>query len=114
MWCKICRLTTFWKRVVSSVYRNAYSLLFFVGTLYSYPSHVYQQEQDSLILNSSKLDFVQKVYSVGSRAHYVDIMNIRNDRSMLAKIRVSAHDLATEKVDIVGYLDKIVFVLRVT
>ena len=60
---------------------------------------VNQQGQDSLILNSFELDFYKKkkLYSIGTRAPYVDIMNIRNDKSILAKIRVSAHDLAIEK-----------------
>ena len=48
-------------------------------------------------MNSSKLDFDKKLNSIGTRAHYVDIRNIRNCRSVLAKIRVSAHDLAIEK-----------------
>ena len=58
---------------------------------------VNQQEQDSLMLKSSKLDFYKTLYNVGTRAHYVDIINNRTDRSMFAKIRVSAHDLAIEK-----------------
>ena len=44
------------------------------------------QEQDSSILNSSKLDF----YKIQTRAQYVDSISYRSDRSVLAKMRISA------------------------
>ena len=59
------------------------------------------QEQDSVILNSTKLDFYKHIYKIQTRAHYmyVDIISCRSDkfRSILAKLRVSAHKLTIEK-----------------
>ena len=57
---------------------------------------VIQQEQDSLILKSSKLDFFQALFNVGTRAHYVDILNNRNNRSMYAKMKVITRELARQ------------------
>ena len=52
------------------------------------------QEQDSSILNSSKLDFCKKnIYKVQTRAQYVDSISYRSD---LAKNRISAHNLTVE------------------
>ena len=55
------------------------------------------QEQDSVILNSTKLDFDTNIYKIQTRAQYVDIISCRSDRSILAKLRVSAHKLTIEK-----------------
>ena len=55
------------------------------------------QEQDSSILNSSKLDFYKNIYKIQTRAQYVDSISYRSDRSVLAKIRISAHNLTVEK-----------------
>ena len=55
------------------------------------------QEQDSVIPNSPKLDFYKNIYKIQTRAHYVDIISCRSDRSILAKLRVSAHKLTIEK-----------------
>ena len=53
------------------------------------------QEQDSVILNSTKLEFYKNMYKIQTRAHYVDIISCRSDRSILAKLRVSAHKQLT-------------------
>ena len=59
---------------------------------------VNQQEQDSLILKSSLLDFYKTIYNFGTRDHFVDIINKKKpDRSVLIKLSVSAHDLAIDK-----------------
>ena len=55
------------------------------------------QEQDSSILNSSKLDFYKNIYKIQTHAQYVDSISYRSDRSVLAKIRISAHNLTVEK-----------------
>ena len=55
------------------------------------------QEQDSSILNSSKLDFYKNIYKIQTRAQYVDSKGYRSDRPVLAKIRISAHNLTVEK-----------------
>ena len=44
-----------------------------------------------------KLDFYKNIYKIQTRAHYVDIISCRSDRSILAKLRVSAHKLTIEK-----------------
>ena len=49
------------------------------------------------ILNSTKLDFYKNIYKIQTRAHYVDIISCRSDRSSLAKLRVRAHKLILEK-----------------
>ena len=54
-------------------------------------------EQDSLILNSSKMDYYKRVYDIQARAPHVDLINFRSERSVLAKFRISAHNLAREK-----------------
>ena len=55
------------------------------------------QEQDSSILNSSKLDFYKNIYKIQTHAQYVDSISYRSDRSVLAKIRISAHKLTVKK-----------------
>ena len=55
------------------------------------------QEQDSFILNSAKLDFYKNLYDIKARAHYVALISCRSERSIVAKIRLSAHNLAVEK-----------------
>ena len=55
------------------------------------------QEQDSSILNSSSLYFYQNKYKIQTRAQYVDSISYRSDRSVLAKMRISAHNLTVEK-----------------
>ena len=55
------------------------------------------QEQDSVMLNSTKLAFYKNIYKIQTRAHYVDIISCRSDRSILAKLRVRAHKLTIEK-----------------
>ena len=64
------------------------------------------QEQDSSILNSSKLDFYKNIYKIQTYAQYVDI-SYRSDRSVLAKIRISSHNLTVKKVDTLVSLDMI-------
>ena len=55
------------------------------------------QEQDSFTLNREKLDFYKNLYGIKARAHYVDLTGCRYELSILAKIRISAHNLAVEK-----------------
>ena len=55
------------------------------------------QEQDSFILNSAKLDFYENLYDTKARAFYVDLISCRSERSIVAKICLSAHNLAVEK-----------------
>ena len=55
------------------------------------------QEQDSLILNRSKMDYYKRVYDIQARAPYVDLIHFRTERSVLAKLRTSAHNLVIEK-----------------
>ena len=55
------------------------------------------QEQYSNIKNSQKLEFFLSVYRMGKRPHYVDKLINITDRSMLCKIRISAHQLMIEK-----------------
>ena len=62
------------------------------------------QEQDSSMLNSSKLDFYKNIYKIQTRAQYVDSISYRSDRSVLAKIRISAHNLTVEKGRYTGIL----------
>ena len=65
------------------------------------------QEQDSSILNSSKLDFYKNIYKIQTYAQYVDSISYRSDRSVLAKIRISSHNLTVKKVDTLVSLDMI-------
>ena len=55
------------------------------------------QEQDSLIHSSIKLDFYKCLYKMQTRAPYVVLLNCRSDRSILTKLRLSAHTLNIEK-----------------
>ena len=58
------------------------------------------QEQDSLILNSLKMNYYKRVYDIQARPPNVDLLNFRNfrsERSVLAKLRISAHNLTIEK-----------------
>ena len=55
------------------------------------------QNQQSNINKSEKLDFFRKVYSTGKRAPYVDILQNRNDRAAVCKIRISSHTLMIER-----------------
>ena len=55
------------------------------------------QEQDSFILNSAKLDFYKNLYDFKACANCVDLISCRAERSILAKIHLSVHNLAVEK-----------------
>jgi hypothetical protein len=55
------------------------------------------QQQNTIISESSKLSFYRKFYEFGKRALYVDELTNRNDRSHLAKLRLSAHSLEIER-----------------
>ena len=55
------------------------------------------QEQNASVMNSSKLSFYRNFCLNNKRAHYVDKLESLHDRSFLAKIRWSAHDLEIEK-----------------
>ena len=55
------------------------------------------QEQDSLILNSSIMNYYKRVYDIQARAPFVAVINFRSERSVLAKFRMSSHTLAIEK-----------------
>ena len=55
------------------------------------------QYQNSKISVSNKLAFFRNVYEMNSRAAYVDILTNRSDRSAIAKLRLSAHNLEIEK-----------------
>lgn len=55
------------------------------------------QKLESEIKQNSKLTFFSKLYKPNSRPPYVDHCKLRKDRSVLCKIRVSAHSLYVEK-----------------
>ena len=55
------------------------------------------QEQVSFISISAKLDFYKNLYDIKACAHYVDLISCRSERSILAKIRLSAHNHAVQK-----------------
>ena len=50
--------------------------------------------QFSIVLNWI---FSKNIYKIQIRAHYVDSISYRSDRSVLAKIRISAHNLTVQK-----------------
>ena len=54
------------------------------------------REQSSKIYSSTKLKFYQNVYDFNCRSAYVDILRNKTERSILCKIRLSAHNLAIE------------------
>ena len=58
----------------------------------------HMQQQNTIISESSKLTFYREFYEFGKRASYVDELTNRNDRSYLAKLRLSAHSLEIERV----------------
>ena len=47
--------------------------------------------------SSTKLNFYQHSYDFNRRSAYVDILRNKTERSILCKIRLSAHNLAIEK-----------------
>jgi hypothetical protein len=53
----------------------------------------HMQQQNIIISESSKLSFYREIYEFGKRASYVDELTNRNDRSHLAKLRLSDHSL---------------------
>ncbi|NYT28737.1 MAG: hypothetical protein H0A76_13340 [Candidatus Thiodubiliella endoseptemdiera] len=55
------------------------------------------QEQSSKIYSSTKLKFYQHFYDFNCRSAYVDILRNKTERSILCKIRLSAHNLAIER-----------------
>ena len=55
---------------------------------------VAMQEQDTVILNGTKLDLYKNIYKVQARAHYVDLISCISDRSVSAKLRISAETSA--------------------
>ena len=55
------------------------------------------QEQSSEIYSSTKLKFYQNFYDFNRRSAYVDILRNKTERSILCKIRLSAHHLAIER-----------------
>ena len=57
----------------------------------------HMQQQNTIISESSKLSFYREFYEFGKRASYVDELTNRNDRSHLAKLRLSAHSLEIER-----------------
>ena len=58
---------------------------------------LYYKNKIFLILTSSKLDFYNNIYKIQTRAQYVDSISYSSDRSILAKMRISAHNLAIKK-----------------
>ena len=58
------------------------------------------QEQSSkiYIYSSTKLKFYQHFYDCNCRSAYVDILRNKTERSIVCKIRLSAHNLAIERV----------------
>ena len=55
------------------------------------------QMQNANIENSSKLHFFKKFFLMNKRPEYVDKLINKSDRSMICKLRISAHPLAIEK-----------------
>jgi hypothetical protein len=53
--------------------------------------------ENTIISESSKLSFYREFYEFDKRASYVDELTNRNDRSHLAKLRLSAHSLEIER-----------------
>ena len=45
---------------------------------------------------SKKLNILMKLYRACTRPYYVDILKNKNERTMISKIRISAHKLAIE------------------
>ena len=60
------------------------------------------QEQYSSILNSSEIDFYKNIYTFPTRARYVCSISYRSDRSVFAKMRISAHNLIVENCRYTG------------
>ena len=57
----------------------------------------YIQEELYKISQSNKLNFFQSLNFMNKRSYYVDIVHKRSERSILSKIRLSAHSLNIEK-----------------
>ena len=55
------------------------------------------QEQSSKIYSSTKLKFYQNFYDFNRRSAYVDILRNKTERSILYKIRLSAHNVTIER-----------------
>ena len=55
------------------------------------------QMQNANIQSFNKLTFFSRFYIMNKRPVYVDKLRNRIDRSMICKIRISAHELAIEK-----------------
>ena len=55
------------------------------------------QEESAKIYNSSKLKFYQVVFNNFKRCGYTDILKKKTDRSIISRLRLSAHNLAIEK-----------------
>ena len=56
----------------------------------------FRQDQRSKIINSQKLSFLTSIFNMGERASYVDQLRQRPDRAVIAKTRLSAHNLEVE------------------
>ncbi|XP_061165005.1 uncharacterized protein LOC133173960 [Saccostrea echinata] len=55
------------------------------------------QEEYAKIHNSSKLKFYQVVFNNFKRCGYTDILKKKTERSIISRLRLSAHNLAIEK-----------------
>jgi hypothetical protein len=53
--------------------------------------------QNADIHEFQKLRFFQEIYNMGQRPHYVNTLKNRYDRSVICKIRISAHSLMIER-----------------
>lgn len=51
------------------------------------------QDQNSNIYKTTKLEFFLSIYMMGTRPPYVDILQNKEDRAAVCKIRISAHSL---------------------
>ena len=69
----------------------------FINSIKQRISDQFLQIQNANIHNSDKLTFFSMLHIMNKRPDYVDKLKNRCDRSMICKIRISAHDLAIEK-----------------
>jgi hypothetical protein len=58
----------------------------------------HEQSSKIYIYSSTKLKFYQHFYDCNCRSAYVDIIRNKTERSIVCKIRLSAHNLAIERV----------------
>ena len=92
IYCLTERTNSWVKKVKDVVSTLGYSFINSdpITMIHNHVKHIQQrihdvaiQEQDSVILNSPKLDFYKNIYKIQTHAHYVDIISCRSDDQFL-------------------------------